>query len=599
MTTRPKSFSRQLAFAYAALFCAVFVSAAFYTSRAVEHHTLFQLRESLTLQARLLQHLLTPALVREGDRSKIHHRTLTLGQETGARITVIDPEGLVLGDSERTWEQLLAIDNHAGRPEVQTALQGQIGTSIRFSNTVKAKMLYVALPLMEGEKVSGVLRIAWPLTDVRRVLDAVEKPVLLSCAAGVFFAVLLSFILGRSLTRDIRRLTEAAEQYSRGDLGREILVQSDNEIKVLAGTMTQMALSLRQRIFESESEKVKFSAVLENMKEGVIAVDCANRIMVMNPGAQQMFGISKESALGRPLIEVIRNKALDDLLAGVVKDQTTAAREVELSQPAAKIFKVSAAGISKCEGGICGILVLFDMTEIRRLENIRKEFVANVSHELKTPLTSIQGFIETLRGGALRDSKKSEEFLAMMQEDAERLSRLIQDLLELSRIESRAVPLRGRMLDLKPEVEKAVAVLAGQAGALGVVIENRVSADCSVWADHDRLRQMLVNLLDNAIKFNRPGGRVSIFDGRELDLVRVSVEDTGVGIPENMIARVFERFFRVDKARSRELGGTGLGLAIVKHLVEAHGGTVSCRSEFEKGSVFSFTLRTSPFEPLA
>lgn len=584
-----KSFSKNLILAYAALFTVVFVSAAFYASRAVEKEALLKLRESLTLQARLLSHILTPELVLQGDRREIQKIASGLGKETGARVTVIAPDGLVLGDSERSWEGMLAMDNHAGRPEVIAAIHDTVGTSSRFSHTVKADMLYVALLLTQGKNKAGVLRVAWPLTDVRRVLDSAAQPVLLSSAGGIFCVVLLSFVLGRSLTRDVKRLTEAAAQYRQGDLVKDISIQSDNELKLLADAMNQMASSLKLQIAKLEAEKTKFSAVLENMKEGVIAVDCENRIQIINQGAQKMFGISDEVS-GKPFIEVIRNKSLDDMLTAAIKEQTTAFQEISLSQPLEKTLKVSAAGISKCEGNVCGLLVFFDMTEIKRLENMRKEFVANVSHELKTPLTSIQGFIETLRSGALEDTQKSGEFLAMMQEDSERLTRLINDLLELSRIESQEIPLQVQELDLKTQADKAAAVLGAQAAARRVTIENNIPAGCRVWADPDRLRQIFLNLIENAVKFNKPEGCVILSAVPEFSCVRVSVEDTGTGIPEKAIARVFERFFRVDKARSRDLGGTGLGLSIVKHLVEAHGGTVSCRSAYGQGSVFSFTL---------
>ena len=584
-----KSFSKNLILSFAALFSVVFIFTAFYASRAVEKEALSKLRESLILQARLISHILTPEIVLQGDRPQIHKIVSGLGKETGARVTVIALDGLVLGDSERSWDEMLAMDNHASRPEVIAAMRNTLGTSIRFSHTVKTDMLYAALLLKQGDSKAGVLRVAWPLSDVRRVLDSAAKPIFLSAVLGIAFMAILSFVLGNSLTRDVKRLTEAAAQYTRGDLVREITIQSDNELKLLAGAMNQMASSLKERIAELEAEKIKFSAVLENMKEGVIAVDCENRIQIINQGAQKMFGIQAD-VTGKPFIEVIRNKALDDMLASAIREQSAAAQEVKISQPLEKILKASAAGISKCEGNVCGLLVLFDMTDIKRLENMRKEFVANVSHELKTPLTSIQGFIETLREGALADTQKSGEFLAMMQEDSERLTRLIHDLLELSRIESQEIPLRARDLDLKTQADKAAAALAGQASARSITVENRIPAGCRVWADPDRLRQIFLNLMDNAVKFNKPGGSIVLSAVPESPGVRVSVEDSGTGIPEKAIPRVFERFFRVDKARSRELGGTGLGLSIVKHLVEAHGGTVSCRSQYGQGSVFSFTL---------
>ncbi|MBI4372361.1 MAG: PAS domain-containing protein [Candidatus Omnitrophica bacterium] len=397
--------------------------------------------------------------------------------------------------------------------------------------------------------------------------------------------------------------------------------RKSNQIFELTETMNRMASALKRRIAELESEKTKVSAILENMAEGMVAVDANKRIVMANPAAETIFDFAANVALGKNILEVIRNPKVDQMLDRSIRNQTIMTDEIELYHPEKKILMANAVGIKESEvlrpaqpfdyaqGGeqakrvepdgersrassVRGILVLYDVTEIRRLEKLRQEFVANVSHELKTPLTSIQGFIETLSSGALQDLERAKVFLKIMEEDAARLARLIDDLLELSQIESKEVSLKPEPVDLSTEIEKVIAQFSKSVKAKKATVQNRISSNrhSKVLADRDRLKQILINLTDNAIKFNKEGGRIT-FQAEPLgNSLKVSVEDTGIGIPHENTQRIFERFFRVDKARSRELGGTGLGLAIVKHLVEAHGGTVSCESKLGQGSKFSFTL---------
>lgn len=349
---------------------------------------------------------------------------------------------------------------------------------------------------------------------------------------------------------------------------------------------------LEEKAQAVKTEKAKFSAILDHLAEGVIAINGEKRILMFNSSAESILGALKEAALGRSLIEAVRNSRIEELAQRAIKHHQMISEEIELSHPEKKVVKVSAAGVSQYESEIRALLIFDDRTEFRRLERLRQEFVANVSHELKTPLTSIKGFVETLLGGALRDAAKSEGFLKMMEEDADRLKRLIDGLLELSKLESRELELRREPVDLKKEIDKVIAAFEPLLKEKKIAVENRLSQNGPgrVSADRDKLKQVLVNLLDNAVKFNREGGRVIFTVQSEGGETKVFVEDTGIGIPPEAVPRIFERFFRVDKARSRDLGGTGLGLAIVKHIIEAHGGEVSCQSKPGQGSTFSFTL---------
>jgi len=350
-------------------------------------------------------------------------------------------------------------------------------------------------------------------------------------------------------------------------------------------------LALQKKIAALEGEILKNSAILHYMSEGVIGVDRSQRILIINPGAESILHLPASSAKGKTLLEVTHETEAERLMTQALETSRYQTGEIELTYPEPKVLRASAMGLPENVGELCGILVFYDITPLRKLENIRREFVANVSHELRTPLTSISGFIETLLGGALKDTARSESFLKMMQEDTQRLTRLIQDLLNLSRIESREIPLNLEPLDLKREIEKTMEGLQPHLEEKKIKME-MIFPDAlpKVLADADKFKQVLLNLLDNAIKFNKPQGQIKIQGISIGRFVEISIRDTGIGIPPEATDRIFERFYRVDKSRTSDSGGTGLGLSIVKHIVEAHGGKVRCDSIFGKGSTFFFTL---------
>lgn len=408
------------------------------------------------------------------------------------------------------------------------------------------------------------------------------------CAA-VFFAVL--FWCRRKHFDSIRKLAEAVRRRIHDVSTGSFFLQSPREFHKLAEAIDQMSSVLSKRIAEAESEQAKFSAILEHMVEGVVAVDERKNVLVVNPSARRMLSIEEENLTGRTLLETAHNEKMDAMISHAMDQKTAVSGEIELFHPEKKFFRVNAIGIVRSAGDTYGLLVIHDVTEIRRLENTRREFVANVSHELRTPLTSIKGFIETLLGGALEDHVQSEKFLRMMEEDSNRLGRLINELLELSRIEAGEIPFRFEAVDLGELAQRVADTFEHQLREKGITLENQLlGKNLSVTADPDKLKQVFINLIDNAVKFNRDQGRIAIRGERSDSEIKISIEDTGIGIPESFVERVFERFFRVDKARSREAGGTGLGLSIVKHIIEAHGGRVACESEVGKGSIFSFTL---------
>ncbi len=414
----------------------------------------------------------------------------------------------------------------------------------------------------------------------------VRIPFLISFISGAVLLFLLGFLLKRFLTRQIQKVTEAAARFQTGDFSEKIPIESDDEMGLMAHAMNQMARSLKNRIREIEDEKTKLATILEHMTEGVLGVSENHEVLIMNPSAEAILNVPKGFGIGRSLIEVAKNPRMDEMMQKAIEARGFVSLETEINFPKKKALKVNAIGISNAKSGLCGIMVFHDNTEIRNLENTRREFVANVSHELKTPLTSLQGFIETLLGGALKDKEQSEKFLDIMAEDTQRLARLIDDLLELSRIESKTVSLKKEPLLLKEEIQRALEAFTQRLQENRLTAENHVPSGLKISADRDKFRQILLNLLDNAVKFNLPGGKITVTSQAVGAELQVSIQDTGIGMPEEDLPRIFERFYRVDKARNRDTGGTGLGLSIVKHLVEAHGGHITCQSHIHEGSTF-------------
>jgi two-component system phosphate regulon sensor histidine kinase PhoR len=382
-----------------------------------------------------------------------------------------------------------------------------------------------------------------------------------------------------------------AKAYAAGELSASTEGASIREIRELGDTLAAMAQAIRAHIGELTRERNQATAILESMAEGVIALDPQGRILLMNPSAGILLSVAVERAAGRSVFEVVRHQPVQALLRAVLERPERATSDVTLLQPQERRLRLHAVPCQACgPSGPCAVIVVQDIGESHRYEQLRKEFVANVSHELKSPLTSIRSLTETLLGGALADAENSRGFVRLIDEDAARLARLIEDLLALSQIESQAVPLALSVVPLRPLVESVLAGLRPAMTQRRVRLSLELPDGVAVRADPDRLRQVLVNLLDNAVKYNRDGGTITVGAAAHGVFLKVAVIDTGIGIPASDLPRIFERFYRVDKARSRELGGTGLGLAIVKHIVEAHGGRVAVASEPQLGSTFSFTL---------
>lgn len=586
-----KSFIRRLTYWYLAVFAVTFLFAGNYIAQSLQTQAMDKLTQGLNTQLSYANHLMQSYLNDVSSREKIQPLMKSLAEDIDTRITIIGIDGAVVGDTEVDVKGLLRMDNHASRPEIRVAMSGQLGRKIRYSNTLQTQMLYVARPLTRDEEIVGVIRMAMPATEIDQMMASLRAKVLVITFFGMTAIFMLGIIMGKKMGRRINLLKKAASEYAAGEFTKMIDIGGEDEIQELAGSMNYMAANLKQKIQQIETERVRFKAILQNIAEGVIAVNADLQVQIMNPAAEWMFQISDKDARNRPLLEVIKNTKVDDLARQAIREKGVIQKEIEIIQEQIHFIKLSVVGLNESHEGIAAIVVFYDFTEIKRLETIRKDFVANASHELRTPLTSIKGFVETLKYGGLNKPDEAMNFLSIIEEDVDRLTRLTDDLLELSRAESNQETVK-EWIDIRGIVEATVAALEPKIHKKNLSVERLYSNTdrYKVLVNADQMKQVVINLIDNAIKFNRLGGALTISISHEQEHISVSIRDSGDGIAAEDIPRLFERFYRVDPARSRMLGGTGLGLAIVKHIVEAHGGRVVCESTLGKGTTFTFTL---------
>jgi two-component system phosphate regulon sensor histidine kinase PhoR len=516
-----------------------------------------------------------------------------IGQRLGVRVTLIDPEGNVVGDSEVRGEELAGIENHTSRPEMKAARDAEFGTDARMSQTVGIRFLYGARKLVRGGKGVGYLRLAVPLVEVEGVRRRVHGFMALGSLLAVLVAALAGYLTSRQVSRPLKQMAETAQRIGAGDFAAQAPSWSRDEVGTLGGILNRMRDRLREKIAESEEGRKEVEAILEGMAEGVVAFDLEGRVLFANRAAGRFLGFEPATVPGKPFLEVCRLPELYAFSKTVIAEGREIHKELSGFTPGEQVWEVVGVPLPGVRGEPRGgLMVLHDVTEAKRVERLRQDFVANVSHEMKTPLTAIRGFAETLLEGALEDQTNNRAFVERIRSQAERLEVQIDDTLSLARIERGEVPLVLESVDWPALIKKAEETFRTSAADRNLALETKIEpALPKIQGESKLLEQAVGNLLDNAIKYNRPAGKVTLSVTRAREKgVRVLVEDTGLGIPREDLPRVFERFYRVDKTRSRELGGTGLGLSIVKHIVERHGGRVGCESEMGKGSLFWLEL---------
>jgi len=510
----------------------------------------------------------------------------TAAKDSATRVTIVNRDGVVLGDSAVESEKL---DNHSNRPEVYAALHGQVGVDIRYSDTLNMKMLYVAVPF--NSEISGAVRMAMPLMELQAIYGKALAGILLAALLCGLLAFLLSFFLARHFSSPLRNIIAAVQDMAGGNLKRRTVVHTSDEMGILAQAFNDMGQHIEDSMYKISEVKNRLEAILSNTVNGIIMIGDGDGVVYANPAAISLLGLG-EKFMGRKYIEIISTYEILAMIDEVKSSRESVKRNIVLHTLGARIIEVNVVSITKVNLNKQDILlVLNDITELKRLEQVRKDFVANVSHELKTPVASISGFAETLLAEGGRNLDNVVEFTQIIYSEAQRLARLINDLLELSKLEAEESCLNMQIIDINQLVYENVERMVKVARLRNIEIKYyQPSKYIELISDVDSINQILSNLLDNAIKYSMDEGRIEVKLEELNDQVKVSVSDCGIGIPKKEISRIFERFYRVDKARSRKTGGTGLGLSIVKHLVENLKGHVSVESIEGQGSTFSVTL---------
>ncbi len=507
---------------------------------------------------------------------------------SAGRVTVIDGDGRVVGDSTFELAALAELDSHSDRPEVIEALDGGEGIARRFSQSLGMEMLYIALPFKTGA-IEGVVRVARPLSEVEAAVERLRLALMIAGLIGLVGAVVMSAFASHFLSRTLRSLVHDARLLAEGGLVRPLAIASQDEIGGLAGSINRLADELESTVATLASERSRFEAVLESMDEAVISLDREQQMTMVNRAAVALLSLSVGRG-GSTLRERIPIPALHDLVDRALAGEAER-DEFELPGPTLRRIMAYASPLRNASGAV---IVMHDVTEIRRLETIRRDFVANVSHELRTPVSIIRANAETLLDGALDRKEIARRFLDAILRNADRLAALVGDLLEISRIEAGTYNLDCDSVNVSPIAQRICESVETLAEDKEIRVIDQVAPGTVVWADPTALEMVLLNLVDNAVKYTQQGGAI-VVASRVIDesTVRIEIRDNGPGIAQKHRMRIFERFYRVDPGRSREVGGTGLGLAIVKHLVEAMHGSVGVDPVEPRGSAFWLALPTS------
>ena len=565
----------------------------FLISSSFKSLLLDQVSEDLQSRAKLLHDDIVHRLQEQSTRV-IDDFVVDLGQRSGTRITIIRPNGAVVADSERDPHSM---DNHRNRPEIRRAMKGGVGTSNRFSTTVQQNTMYAAIPLVENGRVIGVLRTAVPVHRVEENVETLQWQIVGGGLVITLLAGLMSLYISRRITRPIEELKQGARRFAEGQLDVRLPIPESEELSDLAEVMNTMAEQLQDRITIITQQHSEQTAVLSSMMEGVLAFDTEERLININRSAARLLRIDPERARGKSIQEVVRNVGLQRFVERTLGSDHAVEGYITLVDDQERHLQVHGSVLKDGLGEMIGVLVVLnDITEIRALENIRRDFVANVSHELKTPITSIKGFVETLLDGAIHDKSDAMRFLGIVSNQADRLNAIIEDLLSLSRIEQGTdrEEIALAFGEIRETLYSAIQACQHDADQKRIAVQLDCPGDLQAMNNPPLLEQAMVNLISNAIKYSEDGQSIWV-TARDIgrNEIRIDVRDEGYGIEAEHLPRLFERFYRIDKARSRKMGGTGLGLAIVKHIAQAHHGRVEVQSKPGEGSTFSFYLRTT------
>jgi two-component system phosphate regulon sensor histidine kinase PhoR len=588
MLQRLQSVKTKIIALYLVMLVTTLIFTGYFLQRSLENYFSSWLERKLIKEMNLILTVVDPFLYNR-DYTRLNSSIITYGEELETRITIIDLKGKVLADSRKDPS---VMENHLYRPEVQEVLKGKLGKEIRYSSTLDMNMKYIALPIKrEDGEVIGVIRASLTLNKLKELYHGIWTVLLKSSFFAIVVAILLSLKLTNQITDPIREITSAAQKIANGYLDHKLVIRTKDEIGQLALMFNYMVDRVKDKMQEISGEKNKVEAIVTSIGDAVIAVNKERRIILFNLAAERIFGIKENLVLDKSVIQITKNYKLDELVELSLEKNEIVTEELEMLVPEQRVFRVQIAPIEGIKESTVGVVaVLRDITDIRRLEEMRKEFVGNVSHELKTPLTSIKGYVETLLDSE-PDKQVTRSFLSIIREEANRLQRLIEDLLSLSRLESKFEYSSKEQVDMIKVINDTIFLLGEKARRKSIILEADLPVSLPLLkANRDQMSRLMINLVDNAIKYTPDAGRVKARAYNEDEKLILEVEDTGLGIPEKDLPRIFERFYRVDKARSRKLGGTGLGLSIIKHIIEEHQGEISVESKLGEGSKFIVEL---------
>jgi two-component system phosphate regulon sensor histidine kinase PhoR len=574
----------RIALAYVVLVVIALVGLGIYLNRAEEDRLHHRVEADMAAEARLVALAVEPLLTGNASAAQMEAAVERLGQQTGGGVTIVDTDGRALGDSEASPASL---GDLARRPEVAQALAGEVGKGRGHSQSLDADVTYVAVPVVSDEGTIGVARVSRPSSELSVSLGDIALTLFVACLAAGAAAGLVALAIGGATARSLDRLAEAARRLAGGHLGERAPSAAISEVAVVGDAFNAMADSLQGTISRLAEERNRLESLLASSSDAILAVNREGQITFANAAAEALFRVSRADAVGRPFLHVIRDHELNELANRCAALGERGLRVIAYGTEQ-RWLQASAVPI---EGGgdWAGLIILHDLSEVRRLDKVRRDFITNVSHELRTPLAGIKASAETLEAGALADPEAAADFVRHIENETDRLAQMVEELLELSRIESGAAPLRMGVVQVAPLLERCVQRFAPQAERAGLQLNAEpAEGELAVQGDEDRLDQALGNLIHNAIKFTPAGGRVTVsavaLDGE----VVIEVRDTGIGISAEDRTRIFERFYKTAEARGRP--GSGLGLAIVKHIVQAHGGRATVESEPGQGSTFRIVL---------
>ncbi|MBN1803919.1 MAG: HAMP domain-containing protein [Sedimentisphaerales bacterium] len=565
------------------------VAAGLYTSRSFREIYIEQIAEDLEYRAYLARQQILGAL-ETSDIDKVEELCRELGSVSSTRITVILTSGKVLGDSQEEPENM---DNHGNRPEIIQAFNQGKGRSLRPSPTLGINMMYIALRLQRDQETIGVVRTALPVKGINQVLHNIYLKIFLGALAIAVCAAIISFFVSRRITRPIIEMKQSAQDFAEGRLDQRVPVPDSAELGALAKSLNQMARQLNDRIQTITRQRNELEVILSSMTEGVLAVDSQRNVVSVNKAAAKLLGIDPTEVQARNIEEVTRNADLLRFVRETLDSDSPVEAEMAIRKDGDRFFQLHGAGLSDSYGKRSGAVIVFtDMTRMRRLENVRRDFVSNVSHELRTPVTSIQGFVEALLDEKIREPEQVNRYLKIIAKHSDRLNAIIEDLLSLSRLEedSERRKISFEVASLKPVLAAAIELSNTKIQDKQAAVHLFCDDDIQARINPALLEQAILNLIDNAIKYTPPNGNIRINVEKSNKQLCIAIKDNGCGIEKKHLSRIFERFYVVDKSRSRKLGGTGLGLAIVKHIAQVHDGYVTVKSTPSEGSTFTIHL---------